>query len=116
MTDGTFSNHGPIGTGGRTRLGRTAVLAVDGIEVVVCERRVQILEPEIFRGVGIEPRERRILAVKSSVHFRAAFEPLAGTVIEVEAGGLSSSDLRAFPYRRVRRPIVPLDREVRYLD
>jgi microcystin degradation protein MlrC len=68
------------------------------------------------RAVGIEPRRRRVIAVKSSVHFRAAFEPLAAAVLEVETPGLSGSDLAALPYRRVRRPIVPLDRRVRYLD
>jgi len=111
LSDGCcdFTNRGPIGTGGRTRLGRAAVLARDGVEVVVCERRVQVLDPALFRAVGIEPSARRILAVKSSVHFRAAFEPLAAAVIEVETPGLSGSDLAALPYRRLRRPIFPLD-------
>jgi microcystin degradation protein MlrC len=114
--DGTFQNRGPIGAGRPTRLGRTAVLAADGIEVVVSERRVQALEPELLRSVGIEPRCRRLLALKSSVHFRAAFAGLAAAVVEVGGPGLSGSDLAAFPYRSVRRPIAPIDREVRYLD
>lgn len=112
LCDGCFTNRGPMGTGGLTRLGRTAVLSRDGVEVVVCERRVQALDPELFRAVGIEPAARRVLAVKSSVHFRAAFEPLAAAVIEVETQGLSSSDLAALPYRHVRRPAAPLDGEL----
>lgn len=116
VTDGRFANRGPMGTGGPTRLGRTVVLAADGVEVVVCERRVQVLEPELFRAVGIEPSARRLLVVKSSVHFRAAFEPLAAAVFAVEGPGLSGSALARLPYRHVRRPIAPLDREVRYLD
>jgi microcystin degradation protein MlrC len=56
------------------------------------------------------------LAVKSSVHFRAGFEPLAAAIIEVETPGPSPSDLATLPYRRVRRPIAPLDPLVRYLD
>jgi microcystin degradation protein MlrC len=110
--DITFTNTGPMGTGARTRLGRTAVLEIDGpggIEIVVTENRVQVLDPELFRAVGIVPAERRALVVKSSVHFRAAFEPLAAEIIEVDAPGLSSPDLLQFPYRRVRRPIWPLD-------
>jgi microcystin degradation protein MlrC len=59
---------------------------------------------------------RRLLALKSSVHFRAAFAGLASAVIEVGGPGLSGPDLASFPYRYVRRPILPLDREVRYLD
>ena len=115
-TCGTFLNRGRIGAGRPTRLGRTAVLATGGVEVVVCERRVQALEPELLRAVGIEPHRRRLLAVKSSVHFRAGFAGLAEAVLEVGGPGLSGSDLVAFPYRRVRRPIVPLDREVRSFD
>lgn len=116
LTDGTFVNGGPMGSGGATRMGRTAVLLVDGVEVVVSERRVAAIDPALFRSVGIEPTARRVLAVKSSVHFRAAFEPLAAAVVEALTPGLSGSDLGALPYRRVRRPVFPLDREVPYLD
>jgi microcystin degradation protein MlrC len=114
--DGVFANAGPMAHGGTTRLGRTALLAVDGVEVVVCERPVQAADPALFRAVGIEPGARRIVVLKSSVHFRAAFATLAGQIVEVEAGGLSSSDLASFPYRRVRRPIAPLDPMVATLD
>lgn len=116
LTDGVFTARGPMASGGPTRLGRTARLSVGGVEVVVCERRVPVIDPELFRSVGIEPASCRLLALKSSVHFRAAFEPLAAAVIEVETPGLSGSDLTPFPYRRVRRPIFPLDAAVRYLD
>ena len=46
--------------------------------------------------------------VKSSIHYRAAFEPLASRIIEVDAPGLCSGDLSVFPYERIRRPIFPL--------
>jgi microcystin degradation protein MlrC len=114
--DGVFTNLGPMGNGGTTRLGRTATLDVDGVEIVVCERPVQAFDPGLFLAAGIDPAARRIVAVKSAVHFRAAFAPLAGAIVEVEAGGLSSSDLTAFPYRRIRRPIAPLDDGVWSLD
>lgn len=107
-----FTNSGPMGIGARTRLGKTAVLEIDpGIEVIVTENRIQTLDPELFRAVGIAPEERRALVVKSSVHFRAGFEPLASEIIEVDAPGLASPDLAALPYRRVRRPIWPLDED-----
>ena len=116
LTDGVFTARGPMASGGPTRLGRTALLSVGGVDVVVCERRAPAIDPELFRSVGVEPTARRVLAVKSSVHFRAAFEPLAAAVIEVETSGLSSSNLAAFPYHRVRRPIYPLDDAVAYGD
>jgi microcystin degradation protein MlrC len=109
-----FTNRGPMGAGSRTRLGRTVVLEVGAagrpaVEVVVCEDRLQVLDPELFQAVGIAPERKRVLVVKSSVHFRAAFEPLAGAIVAVDGPGLSSPNLASFHYRRVRRPIWPLD-------
>jgi microcystin degradation protein MlrC len=120
--DLSFVNRGPMGTGGTTRAGRMAVLEVvrsgaagdPPVEVIVTEQRVQVLDPELFRAAGIEPEQRRVLVVKSSVHFRAAFAPMAGTVLEVDGPGLSSPDLLALPYRNVRRPIWPLDRDAEF--
>jgi len=108
-----FTNRGPMGAGSRTRLGQTAVLEIPtsggAIEVIICENRLQVLEPELFRAVGIRPEDRRALVVKSSVHFRAAFEPLAAAIVSVDTPGLASPGLRSFNYRRIRRPIWPLD-------
>jgi microcystin degradation protein MlrC len=114
--DVSFINTGPMGRGGRTHLGRTAVLELnDGaVEVVVTTNRVQVLDPELFRAVGIPPEQRRALVVKSSVHFRAGFEPIAAEIIEVDAPGLSSPNLFRFPYQRVRRPIWPLDEDAEF--
>jgi microcystin degradation protein MlrC len=115
--DVTFTNTGPMGRGGRTRMGQVAVLEAGPngeVEIVVTENRVQVLDPELFRAVGIPPEQRRTLVVKSSVHFRAGFEPIAAEIIEVDAPGLSSPNIFRFPFERVRRPIWPLDEGVEY--
>lgn len=109
LGDGVFRNQGPMGHGGATRLGRTATLRTGGVAVIVCEQRVQVLEPTVFRAAGIEPEGMRWLVVKSSVHYRAAFESIAAHIIDVETPGLSSSNLAALTYEHVMRPIVPLD-------
>ncbi len=110
LTDGRFTFRGPQSTGLAGSLGRTAGLLVEGIEVMVSERRVQTRDPEIFRSVGIEPSRKKILALKSSVHFRAAFEPMAARIIEVAAFGAANPSLEQLQYRRVQRPVFPLDR------
>ncbi|MCI0547058.1 MAG: MlrC C-terminal domain-containing protein, partial [Candidatus Rokubacteria bacterium] len=74
----------------------------------------QTLDPEMLRFVGIEPTEEKIVVVKSTIHYRAAFEPIAHEIVEVDAPGLSSSNLARFPFKRVRRPIFPLDPETIY--
>lgn len=112
VDDVSFINTGPMGRGGRTSLGKTAVLEAGGVEIVVTTNRVQVLDPELFRAVGIPPEQRKGLVVKSSVHFRAGFEPIASEIIEVDAPGLASPDLTQFDFQHVRRPIWPLDEDV----
>jgi len=117
ITDGVFTNTGPMGTGSRTRMGRTAVLAfggTDGVQVVVTEQRTQALDLSLFRSVGIEPTAMRALVLKSSVHFRAAFAPIAAAILDVDTPGISTPDLTSFPFRHVRRPVWPLDPDTTY--
>jgi len=112
--DLSFAGQGPMGAGTTTRLGLSAVVEVGDppVEVILTSNRVQVLDPQLLRAVGIAPEERRILVLKSSVHFRAAFEPLAAAIIEVDGPGLSTPDLLSLPYRHIRRPIWPLDCDV----
>jgi microcystin degradation protein MlrC len=109
LSDGRFTNLGPMNTGAETQMGPTAVLVVDGVTVVVTSNRVQALDAGLFISQGIDPSRTRVLVLKSSVHYRGAFEPLASRVVEVDTPGLSNSDLARYPYRHVRRPIFPLD-------
>lgn len=114
ITDGIFTNTGPMGTGGRTRMGMTALLDLDGINVIVTEQRVQALDLSLFRSVGIEPTAMRAIIVKSSVHFRAAFAPIAASIVDVDTPGISSPHLERFEFQRVRRPVWPLDADTTY--
>lgn len=116
ITDGVFTNTGPMGTGGRTRMGTTALLELDGVKVIVTEQRVQALDLSLFRSIGIEPTMARVIAVKSSVHFRAAFAPIAGAIIDVDTPGISSPHLAHFTFRHVRRPVWPLDPDATYTN
>ena len=109
LGDGHFTYRGPMKRGTTGDLGRTALLRVGGVRLVLAERRVQNWDPEIFRCVGVEPTEQRILVVKSVVHFRAAYEPLASLIVECDGPGTTALDLRRFPFRRVQRPIFGLD-------
>ncbi len=114
LTDGSFIYEGPMLQGVPSTLGRTAVLRCGGrhgntVDVVVCERRVQPLDTAVFRSQGIEPTRKKILALKSAVHFRGAYMPIAASIIEVDTPGLTSVDFTRFPYRQLSRPIWPLD-------
>ena len=109
IADGKFINKGPMSRGLQNNLGRTAVLDINGIEVIVTERRFQPWDPEIFRRMGIEPTEKQILVVKSALHYRAAFEKFAKKIIDVDAPGLAPADIKLLNLKNIRRPIFPLD-------
>ncbi len=93
----------------RVPLGDTAAIRVGGIEVVLISNRTQALGLELFRNVGIEPTARKLVVVKSTNHFRAAFGPIAAKVIYVDSDGPLARDYRKVPYTRIERPIWPLD-------
>lgn len=111
LSDGTYTGDGPILGGITHSFGPTAVLRVEGIDILVVTLNEQMLDLQQIRTFGIEPAELRFLVVKSMQHFRAAFEPVAGKVIVCDSGALATPQAHLRPYSRVRRPIWPLDRE-----
>src|SRR5690606_20720232 len=82
LADGPFRLSGPMAGGAVANLGQMARLRHGQVEVVVVSERTQCHDLEFFRRVGIEPSQIDIVAVKSTNHYRAAFEPIAGTIIE----------------------------------
>ena len=109
LSDGRFIHRGPMSTGLVANIGRTAVIESGGVEIIVNERRFQPVDPEVARSVGIDPASRKIVVVKSSVHYRASYEPIAAEIIEVDGPGLASPNLSRFAFKNIRRPIFPID-------
>ncbi|MER8543190.1 M81 family metallopeptidase [Mesorhizobium sp. M1334] len=108
ITDGNFRCHGPsfLGGGAMQSFGPSLMVRVGGIEVAVISRREQAVDLAQVTSLGIDPLHCATIALKSSHHFRAAFEPIAREVIMVDGRGMLGSE---FTYRHVRRPIWPLD-------
>jgi microcystin degradation protein MlrC len=92
--------------------GPTAVIQVDGIEVLVVTHRAQILDLQQFKAFGIDPEKKRIVALKSMQHFRAAFEPMADRVIVCDSGALCTLDYALLPFSHVPRPLFPFDQDI----
>ncbi len=100
--DGQFTCTGPFFAGFKMNLGPMAVLQRGNVRVVLASKKVQAADQEMFRHVGIEPRQQRILALKSSVHFRADFQPIAKEVLVVVAPGPAKADPTMFAWTRLR--------------
>lgn len=90
-------------------LGDLAVIRAAGIDIVLSNLRAQVFTPDVFRDLGIAPERRRLLVVKSSQHYRAAFAPIAAEILDVAAPGAIQPDFAALPLRRIRRPRWPFD-------
>jgi len=102
LGDGRFTGTGPFYHGARMQLGPMALLQIGGVGIVVASRKLQAADQAIFRHLGVEPTAQKILALKSSVHFRADFQPIAEQVLVVAAPGPNPVDHRALPYRNLR--------------
>jgi microcystin degradation protein MlrC len=100
--DGNMTCDGPMMNGWRLALGPMAWLRTGGVSVVVSTKKIQPMDQEPFRHVGIEPRRQRAVGLKSSVHFRAAFEPMAEDVLVVESPGAMIVDPAKLPFARLR--------------
>ncbi|HEX6118025.1 MAG TPA: M81 family metallopeptidase [Dongiaceae bacterium] len=112
ISDGSYVGDGPMVGGLRLGFGDTAVIRVDGIDILVVTEPAQMLDLQQFRAFGIDPARKSVVALKSMQHFRAAFEPIAGKVIVCDSGALCTTHLEKLPYRNAPRPIYPLDRHM----
>jgi microcystin degradation protein MlrC len=93
--------------------GMTAVVeSAQGNSVVLTSLRHPPFSLGQLTSLGLRPESARVLVVKAAVAYKAAYEPIAGTIIEVDTPGLTAANPARFTYRKIRRPILPLDTEL----
>ena len=110
LTNGQFRNRGPMSRGVLMDMGPTAVLDTGRVEIVVISRQQEPNDLECFASQGIDPAKKRYLMLKSRVHWRAGFGDLARATVECAGAGVCTSDYSALDFKRIRRPIYPLDK------
>ncbi len=109
LTNGQFVNRGPMSRGVLMAMGPTAVLDTGRVEIVVISRQQEPNDLECFASQGIDPAKKRYLMLKSRVHWRAGFGDLARATVECAGVGVCTSDYSTLDFKRIRRPIYPLD-------
>ena len=102
LSDGRFTCTGPFYKGAKANLGPMAYLKTGGVGVIISSGRMQAADKEIFRHIGCEPEEMKILALKSSVHFRGDFTDIAAEILNVAAPGAFIDRPETLPYRNLR--------------
>ncbi len=105
LGDGRMRTTGPSVGGRDIDLGPMALLSIGGVSVVVSTQRMQAHDQAPFRHLGVEPKDQKILALKSTVHFRADFQPIAEDVLVAVAPGGHVVDPTRYPYRRLGRGV-----------
>jgi microcystin degradation protein MlrC len=109
LSDGAFVQKAPGLQGMTMYRGKTGVLKVGHIYIVVMERPIFQWDPELYRSVGLEPKDAQIVVVKSPAAFRAAYASFAAEILLLDAPGVCSSSLTDYPFKHVHRPLYPFD-------
>lgn len=109
LTDGGFTCAGPMWQGVKFSMGATAVIRIGDIEGIVSSVPTAVMDLNVFRSVGIEPQALTTIGLKSRNHFKAAYGPIARETMLVDAGGIASMRLQELTFRKIPRPIWPLE-------
>lgn len=114
LADGLFQLEDPQShlasmSGTRFDMGRCAVVTYEGITILLTSKRTPPFDLGQFRSQGIEPRDFAVIGVKAAVAHRRAYDPIAVASWFVDTPGPCSDQLSRLPYRRLRRPVYPLD-------
>jgi len=116
LSDGVVVGRRGIYAGRTVHLGPSAAIRVGGLTMVVCSRRIQCADPVFFETFGLDIGAFSSLVVKSRGHFRAGIDAwyTDDRIIEVDAAGLTSPVLERFAWKRLPRPVWPLDLDTRW--
>lgn len=109
LSPGQYTVTGPIYHGQTLSMGRAAAFENDQAIIVVCEQPHEPLDLGVFTCLGIDALKADFLHLKSRMYCRPVFEPLASTVIDCTSKGVTSSNYDVFDFKRINRPVYPLD-------
>ena len=109
ISNGHYRNRGPMARGVQMDMGPTVVLDTGPVEVVLISRHVEPSDLNCLLSLGIDPSQKRFVMLKSRIHWRAGLGPMAKAVVDCAGVGVCTSDYGQLQFRKVRRPIYPLD-------
>lgn len=112
LGDGSYRATGPIYHGELLSMGRAAALETDQAVIVVCEQPHEPLDLGVFSCLGIDLAGTRFLILKSRMYCRPVFEPISKAVVECASAGVTSSNYDLFAFKKLARPIYPLDADL----
>jgi microcystin degradation protein MlrC len=109
LSDGDYVNDGPYAKGLPGRFGPTALLRAGRVRIMVNTLPRNVLDRAQLRLVGLAPEDCTVLSIKGMDATRGAFQPGSRAFVPFESGGIASRRAGQLPYKKLRRPIWPLD-------
>lgn len=114
ISDGRYTIVSPMGAGTNFSVGPAVGLQIGGVDVAVISGAMQSLDASHMKMLGFDPRDYRIVVVKSANHFRAWWPNVASEIIDCDPPGIASNDLAVFTYKNKTRKVYPLDKDAVY--
>lgn len=96
-------------TSEKVPMGDVAVIRVAGIEVLLNTRRVGVFSPTMFTHHGIDLASKQVIGLKNLYKHRDVFAPLVRDQLFVATPGACPPDWKSIPFKRIPRPMWPLD-------
>ncbi len=90
-------------------MGPCAVVRHEGITILLTSNKTPPFDLGQWRSQGIEPEQMSVIGVKAAVAHRRAYDKIASLMLWADTPGPCRSDLRKLPFKKLRRPVFPLD-------
>ncbi|WP_297725384.1 M81 family metallopeptidase [Limnohabitans sp. Rim8] len=114
ISSGKYIAKGPMSKGARQDMGASVVIDTGHVEVALISRHVEPFDVNALISLGIDPTQKQYVVLKSRVHWRAGMGELAKAVVECAGAGACTSDYSELDFKRLRRPIYPLDLDLQH--
>lgn len=107
LHDGVFIQEGPAGKGMKINIGKTAVLNIGNIDMVVCYNLTGNGDPQLYKSFGLTPENYKLVVVKACTSFRASYQNFAEKICLTDTPGAASSNLLTLDYKKLPKTFYP---------
>jgi len=109
ITNGIFRYKGKVYNGREVDMGKSVVIKINNINLLVAEKNMPTTDPEMYRSQGIEPCNMKFIVVKSPLGLRTEYEPISKAVISVDTPGCCRADLNKLPFKKISKKFFPFN-------
>jgi microcystin degradation protein MlrC len=109
LTDGTFTYSAGILGGVEVSMGPAAVLAIGPIKLLIMSNATYDWGDDQYRAAGLDPAAAKFVGVKNMMNFRFGYTDMMKAYYVLDLPGPTPPDMRQLAFRRIQRPIFPLD-------